>query len=74
MTGGEYALLKNKDDLDRTLSILATDFANSYMLSFRPTSSQTGFHVLELQLGGKSAHLRVAARSNYWISLTDSKN
>jgi hypothetical protein len=68
LTGGEHILLKDRNDLDRTLSLLATDFSNTYLLSFHPTAQQSGFHSLQTTVTPSRRHLRVHARSSYWLS------
>lgn len=68
LSGGEFSPLNQEEDMERALSLLATDFANTYLLSFHPSSEQTGLHMLQVQLSGKSAHLGVKARALYWIS------
>ena len=67
LSGGEFVALQHTDDLVRTLSILATDFANSYTLSFHPSVARPGFHMLNIQFARKSAHHRIAARAIYWL-------
>ena len=70
VSGGVSVELKNKDDLDRTLSVLANDFANSYTLSFRPVSAEPGLHWIGVQFAkarsGAMRDARVEARRLYW--------
>lgn len=66
VSGGESVGLKSKDDLDRTLSILANDFANSYTLSFRPASAEPGLHWIGIQLAKEHSHATIEARRLYW--------
>jgi VWFA-related protein len=68
LSGGEHTALKQKDYLVRTLSILATDFSNTHMLSFHPASQQSGLHALNTGLTQKSPHRRIVARTLYWVS------
>jgi VWFA-related protein len=68
LSGGESSPLNQEDDLERALSLMASDFANTYLLSFHPSSEQTGLHTLQVRLSGKSPHLGVKARTLYWIS------
>jgi VWFA-related protein len=67
LSGGENAQLRNKDSLERTLSVLANDFANSYMLSFRPNSEEPGLHWIKVQIMKKRIP-SVEARTLYWKS------
>jgi hypothetical protein len=66
VSGGESVGLKSKDDLDRTLSVLANDFANSYTLSFRPASAEQGLHWIGIRLGKERSHSTIQARRLYW--------
>jgi VWFA-related protein len=72
LSGGEHSALNREDELEHALSILATDFANTYMLSFHPTaprtSSQNGLHTLQVRLASKSSRHKVKARTLYWLS------
>jgi VWFA-related protein len=68
LSGGEHSALNREDELEHTLSVLATDFANTYMLSFHPTASQNGLHTLQVQLASKSSRHSVKARAIYWLS------
>ena len=66
LSGGEQARLKNKDDLERSLSVLANDFTNSYTLTFHPDSDEPGFHWIKVQLGKERGRPAVEARMLYW--------
>jgi VWFA-related protein len=69
LSGGEHARLKKQEDLDRSLSVLANDFANSYLLSFHPGSEEPGFHWIRVEVANhpnQSSRLAVEARSIYW--------
>jgi VWFA-related protein len=71
LSGGEHVKLKNQEDLERTLSILAHDFANSYTLSFHPNSHEPGFHAIQIQVLKKLARHSIEARTIYWNRGTD---
>jgi hypothetical protein len=49
------------------MRILANHIPNRYMLSFRPTSDQAGFHALEVRIPSQPA-LQIAARTSYWLA------
>jgi VWFA-related protein len=68
LSGGENVQLKNKDSLERTLSVLANDFANSYTLSFRPSSEEPGLHWIKVQVLKKRTRPLVEERRLYWKS------
>jgi hypothetical protein len=55
----------DSSDLERELSILASDIPGGYMLSFRPSLNQPGLHIIKVQTK-KNNNLNVAARSSYW--------
>jgi hypothetical protein len=67
LSGGEHTQLKSGDDLNRTLSILATDFSNTYLLCFRANSGEAGLHAIQTRVIKPHSHLKVAARTIYWI-------
>lgn len=76
LSGGEHARLKKQEDLDRSLSVLANDFANSYLLSFHPGSEEPGFHWIRVEVANYPNHpsrLSVEARSIYWSGEEDAE-
>jgi VWFA-related protein len=66
LTGGEHIWLNDADQLLSVLSTLRNDFANTYLLSFQPTSGQPGFHSIHVRLRKKSSKTALAARQAYW--------
>jgi VWFA-related protein len=67
LSGGESVEFGDQRDLERQLAVLANHIPNRYMLSFRPSSDQAGFHVLQVQVAGHP-ELQIAARSSYWLT------
>lgn len=65
LSGGEYTQFADKRDLERQLAILANHIPNRYMLSFRPSSNQSGFHAIQVQIPNQPS-LQVSARTSYW--------
>jgi VWFA-related protein len=65
LSGGESFSFASKAELDQQLALLANHFANTYTLSFRPSSKQPGFHSLQLRIAGHP-ELEISARSSYW--------
>ena len=67
LSGGESVAFGDRRDLENQLAVLANHIPNRYMLSFRPSSDQAGFHALQVFL---PAHpeLQVAARTSYWLT------
>ncbi|MFC5863985.1 hypothetical protein ACFPT7_16895 [Acidicapsa dinghuensis] len=66
LTGGEHIWLDDADLLQNVLATLRTDFANTYLLSFYPDSSQPGFHSIHVQLKKKLSENTLVARQAYW--------
>jgi len=66
LSGGEDLQFSDKNDLERQLSLLANHIPNRYTLSFRPTSSEPGFHRLQVQVLHQTVATTVAARTAYW--------
>jgi VWFA-related protein len=66
LSGGEAFAFDTKRGVDGNLAELANDFAATYMLSFRPSSTQSGLHTLRVSV---PAHpeFTVSARSSYWM-------
>lgn len=65
LSGGEYVQFDDKHDLERELAILANHIPNRYALSFRPTSTQAGFHAIQVQVPHQPT-LQISARTSYW--------
>ena len=65
LSGGESMEFGDKNDLERQLALLANHIPNRYMLSFRPTSTQTGFHAIRVQIPNRPG-LQISARTSYW--------
>jgi hypothetical protein len=72
-SGGECARIRNQEDLAQTLSVLGSDFASTYLLSFRPDPQTGGFHALETSIADKRKHYTVAARTVYWVEQQDGR-
>jgi VWFA-related protein len=67
LSGGESAPFDGQRDLERQLALLANHIPNRYLLSFRPTSDQAGFHALQVRIPGQPA-LQVSSRTSYWLT------
>jgi hypothetical protein len=74
LSGGSHLRLEDPDGLQSALSILGGDFANSYLLSFRPVSPVPGFHSIQVDMSMKLHGLAVVARGSYWLGKTDGEN
>ncbi|QMV17629.1 hypothetical protein GOB94_02105 [Granulicella sp. 5B5] len=67
LSGGESLPFSSKSELEQQLAVLANHFANTYSLSFRPSSKTPGFHALQLRIAGHP-EFQVSARASYWSS------
>jgi hypothetical protein len=65
MSGGEYAPFTTERGFEARVQEVARHARNRYLLSFRPTDSTPGLHVLEVRLT-RDLGARVVARSSYW--------
>lgn len=64
-SGGEAISFANRQDLERQLSNLSNDIPNRYTLSFQPSNSTPGLHILSVRLPSQP-FLKIFARSSYW--------
>jgi VWFA-related protein len=67
LSGGESFPFSSRNELDQELATLANHFAESYILSFQPTSKRAGFHSLQLSVIGHP-DFQISARRSYWAS------
>jgi VWFA-related protein len=68
LTGGEYALFKNRDSFEVSLATLANHVHARYLLSFQPSDAKPGLHQLEVRLKHPQPGEAVQARSSYWAT------
>lgn len=65
MSGGEYAFFAKDKAFEKAVHDEAAHAGNRYMLSFHPTDTTPGIHVLEVQLTADYG-AEVVARNSYW--------
>lgn len=65
MSGGEYAPFTTERNFENRIQEVAKHARNRYLLSFRPTDSTPGLHVLDVRLT-RDYRARVVARQSYW--------
>jgi VWFA-related protein len=65
LSGGEFFSFSNQASLDRALGAITHHLPNRYLLSFRPTAPEPGFHALAVRLKDHPG-LVVEARTGYW--------
>lgn len=74
LSGGEQVQLKGVQGIERTISILENDISNGYTLSFQPTGSEPGFHILRVLTVKNDSRLAVEARMIYWVNGAGTEN
>lgn len=67
LSGGEYIEVKKSSELERSVAVLGDAFLNTYLLSFRPGSSDPGLHALSLKTSAAAPPDTVSFRRFYWI-------
>lgn len=67
LSGGEVSKFENQGQLENQLVTIDNHIRNRYILSFTPTSSEAGFHPIQVRLPQYPA-LSVSARTGYWLS------
>lgn len=67
MTGGQYLRFNSGKQLDSEIGMLANQVHNRYILSFRPSDSTPGLHLLRVSLR-HPLPVRVLARTSYWAA------
>ncbi|MCU1224754.1 MAG: hypothetical protein JWQ42_2847 [Edaphobacter sp.] len=67
LSGGESSSFDNRNELEADLGTLINHLRNSYILSFRPTSTEPGLHTIKVRLASRP-ELIVSARSSYWAT------
>jgi len=68
LSGGEHVRFEDKASLEHQLGLIANHIPARYILSFRPTSKQPGFHAISVRVVDRADPLSVAARTSYWAS------
>jgi VWFA-related protein len=65
LSGGESFPFSDKKSLEQQFSVVANHIPNRYLLTFRPTSTEAGFHTLQVQVQNHP-ELNISARTGYW--------
>jgi VWFA-related protein len=65
LSGGESNNFDNKHELDEALNRVNSHIRNSYVLSFQPTSTGAGLHMIKVSLA-RHPEMVVLARTSYW--------
>jgi len=67
LSGGESMSFNGRGELEGDINILSNHIRNSYMLSFTPTSTESGLHTIKVSLA-RHPDMVVSARTSYWAS------
>jgi VWFA-related protein len=65
LSGGESLQFSDKKSLEQQFTLVANHIPNRYMLTFRPTSTEAGFHTIQVQVQNHP-ELSISARTGYW--------
>lgn len=65
LSGGEAIQFDGQHELDEGLNIINADIRNRYLLTFRPTMAEPGFHPIQVRLLNYP-QLTISARPGYW--------
>jgi hypothetical protein len=71
LTGGEYIVFENTQNLNQALSRLSNYAHNRYQLSFQVSKPSPGLHRLEIGLRAPIG-AKVFARAGYWPDIVSS--
>jgi VWFA-related protein len=67
ISGGESNRFGDQQELDNSLARIANHMRYRYMLSFRPSMPDPGFHPIRVRLI-RFPEMTVTARNSYWLS------
>lgn len=70
LSGGEAIRFESERQLDDVVASIGNHIRYRYMLSFRPSPADPGFHPIRVSLIN-SPGLTVSARSSYWLTAPD---
>jgi len=70
LTGGDFYRLDSGKHFEDGFGDIATHLNNRYILTFRPSKPEPGFHSLEVQVLRAKVNV-VSSRSGYWVSSSD---
>jgi len=67
LSGGESMSFDGRGELEGDINVLSNHIRNSYLLSFTPTSAETGLHTIKVSLPNHP-EMVVSARTSYWAT------
>lgn len=67
LSGGETAKFGNQGEFENQLMTIDNHIRNRYILSFTPSSSEPGFHPVQVRLPNYPG-LVISSRTGYWLS------
>ena len=67
LSGGESMSFDGRGELEGDINVLSNHIRNSYLLSFTPTSAETGLHMIKVSLPNHP-EMVVSARTSYWAT------
>jgi VWFA-related protein len=70
LTGGDFYRFNSERQFEDEFGDIATHLNNRYILAFRPSKPEPGFHSLQVQVLRAKINV-VSSRSGYWVSSSD---
>jgi VWFA-related protein len=70
LTGGDFYRFENEKQFEESVDRVGNHINNRYVLSFRPSDREPGFHSLQVQVLRPKVSV-VSSRSGYWLTSTD---
>ena len=65
-TGGVQIHFRKQKELENAIGAIGVDLRSAYVLSYAPSSTETGYHTISVEV--KTPGAKTSARPGYWIS------
>ncbi len=65
-TGGTWLRCRKQNEFEDALATVGVALRSAYLLSYSPTSTETGYHTIKIQVNVPGA--KVSSRRGYWLS------
>lgn len=71
VTGGTQAPFRRQRELESRIAAVGTQLRSSYVLSYAPSSTESGYHKIQVDVDVPGA--RAYARQGYWMAATETE-
>jgi VWFA-related protein len=65
-TGGTQLHFRKQNELEDAIATIGVELRSAYLLSYYPSSTETGYHTIHIEVGVEGA--KVYARPGYWLT------